>query len=87
MGVQLINLGKKDAVVGIARNADSDTAESDIAESENGEVEAGEVEPGEAADADDTSLEPEATAVDDAEQAADDRGTVSGAEPTTPDEA
>ncbi len=87
MGVQLIHVGKKDAVIGIARNADSDTAESDIAESDNGEVEAGEVEPGEAATVDDTSLEPEATAVDDAEQAADDRGTVSGAEPTTPDEA
>jgi len=77
MGVQLIHVAKKDAVIAIARNA----------EAANGDADGGEGEPDEAADADDTGLEPEAAAVDSAGQATEDGGTVSGAEPTTPDEA
>jgi len=47
MGVQLIHVGKKDGVVGIARNADpTDTEEGE--NGENGEVEGAEVNPAEA---------------------------------------
>jgi DNA gyrase subunit A len=72
MGVQLIHVAKKDAVIAIARNAESDNGEG-----ENGDADAEDVEGAEGA-------EPETDA---ARQAAGDGDTVSEAEPTTPDEA
>ncbi len=72
MGVQLIHVGKRDAVIAIARNAESESAESP----ENAEsAVAVPAEPGDAADADGV------------ERADEERGTVSETEPMTPDEA
>lgn len=40
MGVQLINLGKRDAVVGIARNAEAGSDDEDVDDDAEGVVEA-----------------------------------------------
>jgi DNA gyrase subunit A len=80
MGVQLIHVGKRDSVIGIARNAE--TAENgdatDAAEhSDNGET------------GDNTELADDAPSLelDSTEQPAGEGGTVSEAEPMNPDEA
>nr|WP_269664842.1 DNA gyrase subunit A [Streptacidiphilus rugosus] len=57
MGVQLINLGKKDAVVGIARNAEA-AAEDEVEEGEDGPVDSiGTVAPEEGTPPSDTDAE------------------------------
>ncbi|MGH6657264.1 MAG: DNA gyrase subunit A [Actinocrinis sp.] len=81
MGVQLIHVGKKDAVIGIARNAESENAEVDADAQSDAEVDG----PDGATDLTEAVQTPEG--VDSAQQAADEGGTVSGVEPATPDEA
>ncbi len=77
MGVQLIHVAKRDAVIGIARNAESAAEAVEVIE--NGEL---------SDDADPTtSIATAATDSDGAEQPPSEGGTVSEAEPMTPDEA
>ncbi|MBS2962110.1 DNA gyrase subunit A [Actinocrinis puniceicyclus] len=82
MGVQLIHVGRKDAVIGIARNADSDAAEV-----VDGEGTGSDDSAAGHGDGDPDSTEHEGPAMDSAGQVAADGGTVSEAEPMTPDEA
>jgi DNA gyrase subunit A len=78
MGVQLIHVGKRDAVIGIARNAESSAEAVEVIE--DGEL---------SDDADPTASATANTSTDSdgAEQPPGEGGTVSEAEPMTPDEA
>jgi DNA gyrase subunit A len=89
MGVQLIHVGKKDSVVGIARNADSDTSDLEDTDLDpdaahavvDGAVDGSDVvEDAEDAEVESAGADTEALAGQ-VEGSAEDGGTVSGTEP------